>query len=270
MKYLVILFYCFSFQYSFTQIIRNSGPISTSMAGINVNNIDTWSINNNIGQLVNMEHSAIGVNVFQPFLMTEFTSSNLVLGFRRSKKAFGFNYSNYGNEFLQINNAGFGYSMKLSNEFQSGIKLNYYHFNSGEYYNTKSVVTADLGLVAKLTNELNLGVNIKNPTLTNLADFENEKIQTEMQIALGYHISNQLSLHTALNKSIIYPTSLLAAVNYSPNDKINFRGGIGSNPNKAAFGIGVNLKLFEINFATQVHQVLGWSPDFSISYSFEK
>lgn len=253
----------------YAQILENSGPASTAMAGLNVNNANLWSLNNNIGQLVNINSSEIGVSVYQPFLLKEFTTSNLIVGIKNNNKAFGLNYSNYGNEFLQINSAGLGYSMKLSENFQSGIKLNYFHFNAGEYYNNKSVFTADLGLNAKLTQELNINLAIKNPTLTNLDDFDNEKIPTIMQFGIGYKFSEQLSLNTGINKNIAYPSSFLAAIDYQPTKKIRLMGGIGTQPTIAAFGIGVDLKLFDLNFATQIHQILGWSPDFSITYKFE-
>ena len=265
-----ILFFLFTISNSiYTQVLENSGPASTAMAGLNVNNSNLWSLNNNIGQLVNINSSEIGVSVYQPFVLKEFTTSNLIFAIKNKNKAFGLNYSNYGNEFLQINSAGFGYSMKLSENLQSGIKLNYFHFNAGEYYNNKSVFTADLGLNAKLTKELNINLSIKNPTLTNLDDFNNEKIPTIMQFGIGYKFSEQLSLNTGINKNIAYPSSFLAAIDYQPTKKIRFRGGIGTQPTIAAFGIGVNLKFFELNFATQIHQILGWSPDFSITYKFE-
>tara|TARA_B100001287_G_C22673858_1_gene526639 strand:+ start:1091 stop:1900 length:810 start_codon:yes stop_codon:yes gene_type:complete len=251
------------------QVLQNSGPSSTAMAGLNVNSANLWSLNNNIGQLVNINSSEIGVSFYQPFILKEFTTSNLLLGIKINNKAFGLNYSNFGNEFLQINCGGFGYSMKLGENLQSGIKLNYFHFNAGEYYNNKSVFTADLGLHAKLTQELNINLTIKNPTLSNLDDFNNEKIPTIMQFGIEYNFSEQLSLNTGINKNIAYPTSFIAAIDYEPTKRIRLKGGIGTQPTIAAFGIGVNLKLFELNFSTQIHQILGWSPDFSITYKFE-
>ena len=77
-----------------------------------------------------------------------------------------------------------------------------------------------------------------------------------------------LSLHAGLKKDMVYPLSFLAAIDYQPAEKIKFKGGIGTNPTLAAFGIGVLLKNFEVNIATELHQILGWSPDFSITYNF--
>ena len=250
------------------QVLENSGASSTSMAGLNVNSINVWSTNNNIGQLSNLEESAVSVNLFQPFLLNDFNTASLVLALKTSNGAFGLNYSNYGNEFLQIHNTGIGYSLKLGENLQSGIKINHFYYDAGEYYNSKSVLTADFGLAAQLTEELEIGLSIKNPSLSKLDDFDNERVPTVMQFAAGYEFSEMLSLHAGLKKDMIYPLSFLAAIDYQPTDKIKFKGGIGTNPTLAAFGVGVLLKKFELNIATQLHQILGWSPDFSITYNF--
>ena len=111
------------------QVLENSGASSTSMAGLNVNSKNVWSTNNNIGQLSNLEESAVSVNLFQPFLLNDFNTASLVLALKTSNGAFGLNYSNYGNEFLQIHNTGIGYSLKLGENLQSGIKINHFYYD---------------------------------------------------------------------------------------------------------------------------------------------
>ena len=41
------------------QIFQNSGALSTSMSGLNVNNEDIWSVNNNISQLAKIKKPAL-------------------------------------------------------------------------------------------------------------------------------------------------------------------------------------------------------------------
>jgi hypothetical protein len=36
-----------------------------------------------------------------------------------------------------------------------------------------------------------------------------------------------------------------------------------------AFGFGLNLKKFQIDFSSTIHQILGWSPQISIQYKFK-
>ena len=262
------LIICLLYLNGFSQLLENGGASSTAMAGLNVNSKNVWSINNNIGQLADIKSSAISINLFQPFLLKDFNTSSIAIGIKTKNGAFGINYSNYGNEFLQIHSSGFGYSMKLNEVFKSGIKLNHVYINAGDFYNSKSIVYADFGLAAELTKELDIGLSIKNPSLVKLDDYDNERIPTVIQFAANYKFSEMLSLQTGIRKDMIYPLSFLTAIDYQPTEKIILKGGIGTNPTIASLGIGVIIKKIELNFATQLHQILGWSPDFSITYDF--
>lgn len=251
------------------QLFQDAGAISTSMAGLNTNNNNVWSVNNNIGQLSKLENATISISSFQPFLIKDFTTSNIVLGMPVGNGAFGFNYSNSGNKYLQMHNLGIGYSKKLGSNFHSGIKINYSIINAGDFYNKRAIWNADLGMSASLSKELELGVTIKNVTLSKIANYNNERLTTSFQIGASYHFSKDLIVQTGLEKNINYPASFLAAINYKPNEKIIINGGIASNPSLAAFGISLIQNKFILSFATQLHQYLGWSPDISIIYQFK-
>lgn len=251
------------------QIFQNSGALSTSMSGLNVNNEDVWSINNNISQLSKIKKPTLSISSFQPFLIKDFTTSSIVFGLPTSKGAFGMNFSTNGNKHLQMHNIGFGYSQKLGENIQSGIKLNYFMINAGDYYNKKSIISADIGFSTKLSNDLKLGICIKNPTFSKLSNINDEKLATNIQVAAGYKFSNELTVHTGIEKSIFYPASFLAAIEYQPTEKIFLSGGIKSNPSIASFGVSMSQKQFTICAATQIHQFLGWSPDLSIIYEFK-
>ena len=173
------------------QIFQNNGALSTSMSGLNVNNEDVWSINNNISQLAKIKKPELSISSFQPFLIKDFTISSIVFGLPTKKGAFGMNLSTNGNKHLQIHNVGFGYSQKLGENIQSGIKLNYFMINAGDYYNKKSIISADIGFSTKLSNELQLGVSIKNPTFSRLSNFDDERLATSIQLAGGYKFSNE-------------------------------------------------------------------------------
>ena len=251
------------------QIFQNGGALSTSMSGLNVNNENIWSINNNISQIAKIKTPTLSISSFQPFLVNDFTTSSIVFGLPTQNGAFGINFSTNGNKHLQMHNIGFGYSHKLGENIQSGVKLNYFMINAGDYYNKKSIISADIGLSAKLSNDLKIGVCIKNPTFSKVSEFDDERLPTNIQLAAGYIFSNELTIHTGIEKSIFYPASFLAAIEYQPSEKIFLTGGIKSNPSIASFGVSMSQNQFIITAATQIHQFLGWSPDLSIIYQFK-
>jgi hypothetical protein len=42
--------------------------------------------------------------------------------------------------------------------------------------------------------------------------------------------------------------------------------GVSNNPNIVSFGAGVNLGDFKLDFSSSMHSILGYSPQFSITY----
>ena len=79
------------------------------------------------------------------------------------------------------------------------------------FYNSKSILSTDIGFAANLTNELHLGFSLINPTFSKIDDYANERIPTVLQFAAGYHFSSELSLQAGVKKDMIYPLSFITA-----------------------------------------------------------
>jgi hypothetical protein len=56
------------------------------MSGLNVNNEDIWSVNNNISQLAKIKKPRLSISSFQPFLVKDFTTSSIVFGLPTKKE----------------------------------------------------------------------------------------------------------------------------------------------------------------------------------------
>ena len=80
-------------------MIYDQGAISSSMAGLYVTEVNLSSVNNNIGNLADLENTQVGVNINNRFLMPELTTGSIVFAVPFNKSAVGINYSNFGNQF---------------------------------------------------------------------------------------------------------------------------------------------------------------------------
>jgi hypothetical protein len=160
--------------------------------------------------------------------------------------------------------------MQLGKNISGGLKFNYLLLNLGDLYGSKSIFSADLGLNAQLSSELKMGVIIKNPTLAKLADFEDERIPTSIQLGFDYSVSDQLSTIIAIEKDVLYAASIKAAIIYSPLEKFTIRAGVGTSPTTFGFGVGTSIKKINIDLGTQYHQILGFSPELSLTTNFHK
>ncbi len=269
-KYSTTLLFFLICHLYFCQNVFDQGAISTSICGANVTQNDLWSINNNIGSLANIENMALGVSINNRFLISDYSTGTLAFALPIKNGAFGVNYSNFGNENYAIHSSGIGYSMGLGKNISAGIKINYLLIDLGENYGAKSIFSADLGVNSKLSSALTMGVIIKNPTLSKVSEFEDERIPTSIQVGLDYSVSDQLNTIICFEKDILFAPSVKAAIIYSPIENITLRGGVGTNPTTFGFGIGSNIKKITIDIGSQYHQILGFSPELSITTNLYK
>ena len=63
---------------------------------------------------------------------------------------------------------------------------------------------------------------------------------------------------------------LKAGLEYCIIDILYARVGISNNPNIVSFGAGLHLGNFRLDFSSSMHQVLGYSPQFSLIYELDK
>jgi len=61
-----------------------------------------------------------------------------------------------------------------------------------------------------------------------------------------------------------------AGLEYHINKVLYLRGGISTNPTQYAFGFGMQLKDFKVDFSSSFHQTLGITPGISIVYTRKK
>lgn len=269
-KCLSLFVYVIFFQIGFSQVIFDQGAISNSLAGANITLSDVWSVNNNIGNLSQLQNSQIGISLNNRFLIPDFTTSTIVFALPFDDKALGINYSNFGNVNYQIHKAGIGYAMKLGKNISGGIKMNYLSINLGDFYGSKSIISGDIGISAQLNTALKMGVLIQNPTLSKLVNFEDERIPSLIHLGFNYEVSEQLNTIVTIEKDIIYPVSLRAAIVYRPAEKLTINAGVGTQPTTFGFGLGTQFNRVSLNIGSQYHQILGFSPELSLTTALHK
>ena len=160
--------------------------------------------------------------------------------------------------------------MKFSERITGGVQINYHNTRIGNNYGSASVLSSEMGLQAKLTSKLELGLHLFNPTQAKLNDFNDERIPTIMRLGMAYTFSNKVFITLEAEKDIDFPANFKAGIEYKANEKIYLRGGIGASPTAATFGVGVYHKGLKLDLASSYHQILGFIPEVSLTYVFEK
>jgi hypothetical protein len=175
-----------------------------------------------------------------------------------------FGFTDYNEQKIGLN-----YARKLAKNFSMGVQLDYLSTRIPNYGVAHSV-TVEIGILAKLTNKVSLGAHAYNPVNSRVGT--QDRLPSVFSLGLGYEPSKKVLLTAQLDKDIYnYPFTGRFGLEYKPIDAFYLRAGLSAAAlAQASFGVGVNLKQLKIDFATSYHQVLGFTPAISLSYSLQK
>ena len=246
----------------------NVGGRSAAMGRTGVASSDFWAVNNNQAGLAFVEKSGVGFYYQNLYIMNDLNFNQASAIFKTFHGGFGLNVSYFGYGKYNEKKISLAYGMQLGKRFAIGAQLDYLHTYIAEEYGSKGVVTFELGMMAKITDELTLGAHVFNPIRAKLADYNDERIPTILTLGLNWTLSKDFTAAIEAESDMNHPLVLKAGLEYNIMDLMYARIGISNNPNIFSFGVGLHFAGFKLDFSSSMHQVLGYSPQISAIYNF--
>lgn len=269
-KYLfLILFLCFTTSFAWAQnTLQSVGGRSAAMGRTGVANSDFWSVNNNQAGLGFMEKSGVGFYYHNLYLVNDLNYNQLSAVLKTYRGGFGVNVSYFGYGQYNEKKIGLAYGMQLGKRFSVGAQLDYLNTYIAQNYGSKGVVTFEVGVMAKITDDVTMGAHVFNPISAKLAEYDDERIPTLLSLGLNWDLSNDFTAAVEAQSDMDHPLILKAGLEYNIMDLLYVRIGLSNNPNVFTFGAGLYYKGFRLDFSSSMHQVLGYSPQMSAQYLF--
>ena len=251
--------------------ITPRGARSMAMGNSAVMLSDIWSAYNNQAGLIGLEGLQGGAYYHNLFSMGGLADQGFVVAFGQKERAFALNVSTFGQDVYSENRYGLAYAMKLGDKLDLGVQLNYHNTSiKVEDYGARSSLTAEIGLVSHLTDKFDLAFHLFNPSQTQLSEYEDERLPTVMSLGGSYAFNEKVILVSEVTKDIDTETILRAGIEYRIVETVYIRGGVSSEPTLSSFGAGVVLGQLDLDIAASYHNVLGYSTQLSLSYSFDR
>ena len=266
---LFILFFGFILNYSQAQnTLINIGGRSAAMGRTGVASSDFWSVNNNQAGLAFVEKSGVGFFYQNLYMMNDLNYNQASAILKTYHGGFGLNVSYFGYSQYNEKKIGLAYGMQLGKRLAIGAQLDYLHTYIAQDYGSKGVVSFEIGMMAKITDELTLGAHVFNPLRAKLAEYNDERIPTLLKLGLNWDLSADFTAAIEAESDMNHPLVLKAGLEYNIMDLMYARIGVSNSPNIFSFGVGLYFGGFKIDFSSSMHQVMGYSPQFSAIYNF--
>ena len=246
------------------------GARSSAMGNASVSLSDVWSAHHNQAGLGFIKDFSAGVHYENRFALKELGLKGAVIALPVNGGAFGLSVSNFGYALFNENKYSLSFAKAFSDKFSMGIAMDYLTTRIAEGYGSKGALAAEVGIQAKPVKGLTIGAHIFNPSRAKLADYNNERIPTIIRLGADYTFSDKVTIAIETEKDMSQKSIFKAGIEYKAVKEFYLRAGIATNPTLSSFGFGLNLKNFKIDISANYHQVLGFSPQFGLTYVFEK
>ncbi len=268
----ILLFYksisAFSINYSLVV-----GARSAALAHASVALKDPFAVFNNPAMMAYSAKIGIGLHYENRFLLKETSTSCLGVMIPFDKNGvFGihilhFGYVNYGEL-----NAGLSYAKSFGNVFAFGLKFDYLlNYFGEETYGKCSGFTFDIGMYGQITKSFGIGFHVFNPARLKMCTYNDTKeyIPTIFRLGLIYTIAKKCMLTVEAEKDLETNPLYRLGFEYGLNEHFYLRTGISFPDVEYALGVGWKMKSLSVDFSSNYHSVLGYSPQLSLIYNIK-
>jgi len=268
-RYIIICFFIF---FPLTAYAGMDGdPAGAAQAGtgsVSVFTTGIWSTHNNPAGLAKLMNPATGLYIENRFLIKELFFNVGSFAVPVKNGGFGIAISHlrlgqYTNTF-----AGLAYGRKFGERLSAGVRFDYYHISFGKEYEAGSAVSFDAGIQWEISESVSLACNVFNPTRVKLLERSDEHIPSIIRTGISYKPIPELVMLTEIEKSSESDLNIAFGMEYSFDNKLFIRAGLGINSSKFSFGFGYVYSQFSVDVAASWHQLLGFTPQASLAYTF--
>ena len=267
----LLLIFLFSKSFAGNEIF----PVGARAAGMGnaaVTLNDMWSAFQNQAGTAYLNHVNVGIYNEVRFGLKELSLNAFVVAVPiKNVGTFSLSATYFGYKLYNEQKIGLAYARKFGNNFSAGLQINYLGTHiADEFYGNKASFAIEGGVRALILPKLTMGFYIFNPTLSGLADYDNENIPTTMKLGLSYEFNDKVILAIEAEKATEAKAIFKAGFEYRIANPLYLRMGLSTNQNAYYFGFGLALKQIKIDFTASFNQTLGFTPHTGLSYEFKK
>jgi hypothetical protein len=250
----------------------NASIRSKAMGGAGVCLTDAYSLSTNQAGLGFFNTSFVATSFDTRFISSGISNKAFLAGIPINNLGMvGLQFNSYGTKNYSENKVGIAYSKAFGERVSCGLQLNYLNTVIGDIYGKSGTVSAEAGVLVKVTNQLSLGVHLFNPTRAKIASNTLEYAPTVLRLGFLYEFNKKVFITGDVYKSnqSMKPGGGLG-IEYIIYNGLYLRTGVSSNPIQNTFGVGYVVGNLKADIYAGFNYRLGYSSGVSLSYSFKK
>jgi len=243
-----------------------TGPKALGMGSVSVTTQDAWSVFNNPAGLAQLKQTSALFAYRTIFDFTPFNTVSAGAVIPTKIGTAGISVFRFGDDLFNSQMLSGMISHQIG-IMGLGLRANYLQFNI-DGFGRKAIFVADIGGVAKLSDQLTFGAQITNFTQSSVSDEAQERVPTIINIGLSYQPTDNLFISMEGEKDVDLDADLKIGLEYKILEKIFVRTGFTIDGGTHSFGGGIELERFFLDYGIKIDQFLGNNHNFGLIFTF--
>jgi len=246
-------------------------PVGTrpaSLANTYVMHSDIWSVYHNQAGLGFYKHFSLGFHHENKFVVPEYSLHALALTIPVKPGTLGISYSYFGYEKYNESKIGLGIGRSFGDKLAAGVQTNLHHIYLSNEFGNRNTITVEGGIQYKPDDKVSFGIHVFNPSRSRISAYNSDTLTTTFRAGTSYSPFKKLILGFEIEKHIDKQPIYKGGIEYQLFESLFLRTGIFTNPVQNTFGLGYKIKKISADIAFTHHQILGFTPHFSLQVEF--
>lgn len=257
-----ILICCFTDSFSaFEKLEAGAQPISMGNAIVAMSG-SPYAIYYNPAALSDNTKFEIALSHQLLFGMKDLAQTDMIINYSIAGHPFSLAMSQLGNGPYREIQFCAGSKYNITPTCAIGGSIHYYQL-SISHYGQQGTWGLNLAIYYDLVPGLHLGAFVTNLNQPRISETEEQLPQT-MNLGFSYEPVNELTICFALFRDIHFSQDYRVGLSYQILPVLSFRAGIEDQTNTYNFGLGIDTRWVDFDYALRVHQFLGTSHVFTL------
>ena len=255
--------------FTFAQAVHH--PLSSPYIGLGAysnKQVDLFSFHSNEASLARVPTASMGIYSEKRFLLDELGFYEATIAVPTSSGNFALDLGYFGFSIYNESNLGITYARNLGSKLDIGAQFNYYNVRIAGYGNGSSVNFA-AGIILHLTDNLNAGFHVYNPTGSKLGKNPEEKLSSVYSAGIGYETSESFFMTLEIIKESDKPVNVNAGLQYKILSQLMVRAGIAAGTSMFYAGFALKWKTIRLDITASYHPQLGVTPGLLLLFNLK-
>ncbi len=246
-----------------------SGARASGLANAGVVLTDLWSNFHNQAGLSHVEKITMGFHYENKYVVDEYGLHSMAIAIPVHRGTVGINAALFGYARYNETKIGLAYGKSFGERFSAGIQMDLLNIYQAADYGNSTTIAAEAGILAEPVDGLFIGAHVFNPSKASYNMADRQEVPVIFQAGIGYYLTDKLLIVAETEKDTEEKAVFLGGIEYNIIKNIFGRFGLSTYELSGySFGIGFVHKGINADMAFSHHQILGFTPHVSFSYSF--